>query len=89
MNLSTEAVRDKMAQTCIPQGTVRQTRVSWIEATQLEGVSVKHVIKFKELRQLYEIQIDEKGNQTGTKITETLYRASIEKADWEIFFAAG
>lgn len=63
---------------------VIETIISCVVALGLEEVSRKHLIRFKELRQLFEKQIEEKRTQTDAKITKTSYKMSIVDAGLEI-----
>lgn len=64
---------------------VRETFISCVEAPRLEEISANHFVKFEELRQLYEKQVEEIRMQTGAKIMNTSYKVSIEGADLNIF----
>lgn len=72
----------------VSKATVRQTIVSSIEAPKLCGLSTKHFIEFRKLRELYEKQIKEKNQEPGTRVPLVSYKSSIEDADLRIFVDA-
>lgn len=71
------------------ESTLKQTILACLEAPHLAGVSNKHFVEFKRLRELYEKQIQEKNAQSSNHFTPTSYKMSIEHSDLGTFIAAG
>lgn len=69
--------------------TFKETIIRCIEAPRLKGISTRHFIEFKRLRDLYEKRLKEKEWKLKEKKKVTSYRASIEDEDLRSFIAAG
>lgn len=70
-------------------GTVKETIINCLEAASLRGISTRHFIELKRMRELYERRIEEKGRQSNKEIVPTSIRALVEAKNLKIFIAAG
>lgn len=69
--------------------TVKQAIIANVETPRLRGVSVKHFIKLKKIRDIYEKEVLEKDKQKHTEIAATSIKGSMEDADLKTFLATG
>lgn len=65
-----------------------ETVINYLEAPSVRGISTKHFIEFKRLRELYKSQVEEKSRQLNKEIVPTSYRALMKDEDLKTFFAA-
>lgn len=67
---------------------VRDTVINCRKAPRLKGVSTRHIIKIKRLRQLYKKKIKKKCRQLKDNIVLTSKKTSTEDEELDIFIAA-
>lgn len=68
-----------------PVNMAKKKILAWLEALRMDAVSVRNVIKFRQLRDLYEKPMDEWDCQYKDKIVPNSYRASINDCNMHNF----